>query len=312
QAYSILDIGQKHSELASFENAVPTGLRVIPWGNEDLRRSLERQSEINCDAAEKFSELGQKPELDVELEQKMRSVVRSELGSVARVIGSHSTGHKLYLSGRAVVLRKTLASLAEVLEGGIACEMIDVPPGQGRSAAILGLKKSWEKNGTDAPLIIHLNRTKGTQTVAPSTHWKWAAAACLLAATPFLLRYGEGWIQKPRLAKRLAEIRTYKQRMPGIDKELSFLQYLQTNQPPFLEATLAIANAAAPGTRVESLSMNRRGDLSLPGILQNPPQAVEFRSKLINSGFFSTVVLEEQSPAPDRQRVMVRLSAHWN
>jgi hypothetical protein len=38
---------------------------------------------------------------------------------------------------------------------------------------------------------------------------------------------------------------------------------------------------------------------------------VDLRSKLIASGLFSTVVVEEQTPTPDRQKVIVRLSGQW-
>ena len=57
--------------------------------------------------------------------------------------------------------------------------------------------------------------------------------------------------------------------------------------------------------------MNRRGDLSLRGFMRDSQQVVDFRSKLINSGFFSNVVVEEQNPTPDRQKVILRISAQW-
>ena len=57
--------------------------------------------------------------------------------------------------------------------------------------------------------------------------------------------------------------------------------------------------------------MNRRGDLALRGFMRDSQQVVDFRSKLINSGFFSTVVVEEQNPTPDRQRINLRISAQW-
>ena len=57
--------------------------------------------------------------------------------------------------------------------------------------------------------------------------------------------------------------------------------------------------------------MNRRGDLALRGFMRDSQQVVDFRSKLINSGYFSTVVVEEQNPTPDRQKVNLRISAQW-
>ena len=57
--------------------------------------------------------------------------------------------------------------------------------------------------------------------------------------------------------------------------------------------------------------MNRRGDLSLRGSMRDSQQVLDFRSKLIDSGFFATVTVEEQSPSPDGQSVTVRISAQW-
>jgi hypothetical protein len=95
-----------------------------------------------------------------------------------------------------------------------------------------------------------------------------------------------------------------------IDREYRFLDYLKKNQPPYLDAVSIIANAAA-AARFDSLSMNRRGDVALRGSMRDGQQVADFRSKLIHSGLFSTVVIEEQTPTPDRQKVIVRISAQW-
>jgi len=49
----------------------------------------------------------------------------------------------------------------------------------------------------------------------------------------------------------------------------------------------------------------------LRGSLRDGQQVAELRSKLIDSGFFASVGIEEQSPSPDRQKVTVRMSAQW-
>jgi hypothetical protein len=43
--------------------------------------------------------------------------------------------------------------------------------------------------------------------------------------------------------------------------------------------------------------------------MRQPPEVVAFRNKLEESGFFSSVVLEEQNPSPDRQKIQVRIAA---
>ena len=45
--------------------------------------------------------------------------------------------------------------------------------------------------------------------------------------------------------------------------------------------------------------------------MQNSQQVTDFRSKLIDSGFFAGVTVEEQTPSPDRQKLSVRMSAQW-
>ena len=92
-----------------------------------------------------------------------------------------------------------------------------------------------------------------------------------------------------------------------IGKLISF-QYLKDNQPPYLETIFLIAKSAPPGTSFESVSLGRRGELSLRGNLANAQQVTEFRSKLIEAGWFSSVVVEEQTPMPNRQ-VTVRMTA---
>ena len=132
----------------------------------------------------------------------------------------------------------------------------------------------------------------------------------LLAVGALSLRYAEAIFYKPRLSKRLSEVKVEREKLPQIERELAFLQYLKANQPPYLDAISIIATAA-PGTRIQSLSMNRRGDLSLRGSMRDSQQVLDFRSKLIDSGFFATVTVEEQSPSPDGQSVAVRISAQW-
>jgi hypothetical protein len=49
----------------------------------------------------------------------------------------------------------------------------------------------------------------------------------------------------------------------------------------------------------------------LRATFRDPQQVVDFRSKLIDSGRFSTVVVDEQTPSADRQKVTVHISGQW-
>src|SRR4029434_312590 len=50
----VLDMGQSHSELICFENGVPTTIRILPWGGEDITHSIEQKLQISHDEAEKL------------------------------------------------------------------------------------------------------------------------------------------------------------------------------------------------------------------------------------------------------------------
>jgi type IV pilus assembly protein PilM len=311
--YAVLEIGRKHSELITFENSVPSAIRILPWGGEDITSALEKSIEINHDEAEKLKlSLDQSSGANPELGRKIQTVLQTELGALAGLMDQSWIGQRLYLAGKSSRLKGMAPALAQALGEAVECERIELPPGEGRSSAILGLKRSFEKDAGFSPLLLQINKTKkvagAAETASP---WKWAALACLLAiGSLFSLRYAEAILKKPRLARRISEVKSQKEKLPGIDRELGFLQYLETNQPPYLGALTVFANAAAPGTKFDALSMNRRGDISLRATMQNS-QATEFRAKLIDSGFFSTVVVDEQTPTPDQQRLVVRITAQW-
>jgi hypothetical protein len=168
-----------------------------------------------------------------------------------------------------------------------------------------------DANGSFPHLSLEEEETAGRRGAAKSAGWQWAAFAGLLLLASLSLRYAEPVLYRTRLSRRLAEIKGYRDGIPRIERELSFLQYFTENQPPLLDALCAIANAAPPGTRLDAVSMNRRGEVSLRGVMSNPQQAADFRGKLVDSGFFASVVLDEQTPSPDRQRVQFRMSAQW-
>ena len=93
-----------------------------------------------------------------------------------------------------------------------------------------------------------------------------------------------------------------------IDEELDFLKFVKQNQPPYLDAIYLLARSAPRGTHLDSLSMGRRQEISIRLKLGNTQQVTDFRSKLIDSGWFANVMVEEQTPSPDR-RVSVRMTA---
>lgn len=307
---AFLDIGPGQSELIAFEEGAPQSVRVIPWGEESVTRSLESNLGVGREEAERLrTESGEASHLKDDLVLKVEQSIRAEIESLAGWIGRSWKGKKLYLTGKSLGIRQLAPNLSRAL-GGIECERVDSLTGQGRSAAIDGLRKSLERNGAPPLLTIEIRERKTSARSTQPAEWRWAALAVAFALGCFGLFYLDPIIGKARLSRRVAELKVYKEKLPEIDRELSFLQYLSSNQPPYLDAMFVLANAASPGTRIDSLSLNRRGDIALRATMQNM-QPTEFRSKLVDSGFFSSVVLDEATPTPDRQRVVVRMSAQW-
>jgi hypothetical protein len=184
--------------------------------------------------------------------------------------------------------------------------VLEAAEGKERSATLGGLKKLAARENGIAPLILQSGETRNS--AGTGTAWKWAAAAVVLLAALLCLPWVEAIALKPHLAKKLAAIEADRARLPAIDRELDFLQYLKRNQPPYLDTMYLIAKMAPSGTSFESVAMSRKGELSLRGKLGNAQQVTEFRSNMIQSAWFSSVVVEEQAPTPDR-RVSVRMTA---
>jgi hypothetical protein len=274
ESYAMLDVGNNQSELTGFKADVPIVSRIICWGSENISSPTD-----------------------------------AKLDALAQTIKSGFTGTKLFVSGDNIPNDFT-SHLARSLGNGWQCERLEVMGGEGRSAAICGLKKSAGSNG-GPPLVIRVNPASGTTSLATLDVKKWGTRAALLAAALLLLPYAEALLLKPLLAKRVSAFKADAARLTVIDRELGFLQYLKENQPPYLDALFVFSKAMPPGTHFDALSMNNHGEVSLRGSLRDGQQVADFRSKVIDSGFFTNVTVEEQTPTPDRQKVNVRISAQW-
>jgi hypothetical protein len=86
---------------------------------------------------------------------------------------------------------------------------------------------------------------------------------------------------------------------------------MRKNHPPYVQLLQAIAYAAPPQSKFDAVAISRRGDLSFRGSMRDGQQVNEFRAKLIASGAFNTVTVDEQVPTPDRRRVNIRVTTQW-
>ena len=187
-------------------------------------------------------------------------------------------------------------------------EILPVPQGQGVTAATHGLRTMSQ---TASPLLVLGATDESSEKRALPRHWKWVAAAVALLLCALSLRYVEALLFRSQLTAKLNELTRYRKTLPNLEREVSFLTFIKTNQPPYLDTLAVISSAAPPGTRLDQVSVVRRGDVSLRGSVQDPQGPEKFRTKLIDSGFFSKVVVEEQAPASqqEREKINFRITA---
>jgi hypothetical protein len=270
---ALLEIGEQTSELILFENNVPIQVRILP---------------VTTDAV----------------------ASANLLEGLAKALNGSWSGKKLFVGGSDENVKTLSRCLGERAGNGLECEPLKLASGKGRSTATLGLKKALEANGASL-LLLQSKQSHGKTSQASPAPLKWAALTGALLLGLVLLPYAEAILMKPLLAKKLAAVKANEGRLSIIDRELTFLQFLKQNQPPYLDALYLFSKSAPSGAKIESLTMNRRGEVSLRGSMRNADQVAEFRTKLIDSKFFSSVAVEEQTPTPDRQKVNVRITAQW-
>lgn len=225
-----------------------------------------------------------------------------------RALGPNWNGQKLILTG---ANDEITAKITRALSGGVAVETLVTESGTGRSPAVQGLKKLVAQNGGLLPLVLQVKakQTTGKFTLAAPDARMWATRAVILLCVLLILPYAEALLLKPFLTRKLAALKADKGRLTVIDREMDFLQSLKQNQPPYLDAIYLMSKLAPQGSKIDSLTMNRRGEVSLRGSMRDATQVTEFRTKLINSGFFSGIAVEEQMPG--QQKLNVRISAQW-
>jgi hypothetical protein len=273
-SFALLDIGGSQSELTGFEKGVPTASRIIFWRSENASGPAD-----------------------------------ARLNELAKAINGNLTGTKLFISGDKIS-GEFITRLGNILGNGRQYERLETAVGEGCSAAIAGLQKSADQNGRSLLMI------RTTQTSVATTNWasldlkKWGVRAGALVIALLLLPYAEAFLLKSHLEKKVAGFKAEQLRLMVIDRELDFLRYLKLSQPPYLDTLYIFAKSAPPGTRFDSLSLNSRGEVSLRTSFRDGQQVADFRSKLIASGFFTNVTVEEQ--VPSQQKVNVRISAQEN
>jgi hypothetical protein len=214
------------------------------------------------------------------------------------------------IPGKLLVAGSMANAFQQAAPAGPAREIVKYEPGLGHSAATLAMKHIPDGRGA-LPILLGMDAVRAPEIKVRRAPWKWAGIAAGLLLCLLLASHIEALIGKPLLERQLAKIEAQRGVLAVIDRELGFLQNLKRSQPPYVEALYVIANAAPPGAKLESINMSRSGDVSLRGSMQNGQIVNDFRAKLIASGFFTNVVIDEQVPTPDRQKVNIRITTQW-
>lgn len=270
---ALLDFSPTQLELISFENGVPAVLRVFPASSNTNGGS------------------------------------NGHLQPLAKALSGVA---KVYVTGTNGAPAELIAELRSKF--GVVGERLDIALATGHSAAVLGLKRACEQN-TGAPLLQFQIASKsasiGSFKFQEAFPKKLVVAAAVLFVAALALPYAEAFILKGHLSKKITALQANQNNLKVIDQEHDFLQYLKQTSPPYLDALYLFAKSSPPGTHFDSISMNRRGEVSLRGSLRDGQQVTDFRAKLMDSGFFDRVSVEEQVPTPDRQKVNIRITAQW-
>lgn len=231
-----------------------------------------------------------------------------ELAGLAHALRLAWSGNLLLLTGGGAARPEMARQLTEALGNGCVVQRLAVPEDRNASSVVEGLRRlgpsdciALSASGDTTPASVTRDRIDV---------WKWAVAAAALAVATFGLRYVEPVTRTGPLERRVREVRAVQKDLPEIDRELGFLQFLETNQPPYLNLLTVLAESSARGTKMTTVSINRRGELSLKATMPSPDQAGDLRTKLLASGSFQNVVIEEQTPGQNRQ-ITVRMSAQW-
>jgi len=306
---AVLDLGRTHSELMLFDGGAPASIRILPWGGEAITRAIQDHLALNRDEAEKLKLAPDPPGAASDPRARLLQTAReTALASLAKSLQGGLAGGTLYLTGKSARDPRLAPILARLLGGAVACQSLELAPASATSAALAGLIKSSARNGASSLLILEHNGGQSAARPARPDARKWAAAAVGLALAAFAFPYAQAFLLKPVLEKKLAALQADRGRLATIDQELDFLQFLKLTQPPYLDTIYLLARSAPQGTHLDGLSMGRLQPISIRLKMANAEQVSDFRSKLLDSGWFTNVMVEEQTPQPDR-RVIVRMTA---
>jgi len=235
-----------------------------------------------------------------------------DLSLLAQRLMNSPLPKRVFLIGDFAQDEDRTGTLQDLLGSEIVCEALSIGAIPGKSAAIAALQKLVSENGADKLLTLRIgNVAIKKRKAARPLPVRWIGIAAALVIAIIALRYVEPLIKKPALAAEIARARVAQSALPPIEEELDFLRYLENSRPAYLNVVTVLADAIPRGTKFDALTLDRRGEFGFRATLANPQQATDLRARLLESGLFSSVVLEEQTPAENNRKLITRISARW-
>lgn len=189
---------------------------------------------------------------------------------------------------------------------------VQIKPCTEVAPALAAMKNVADEEGNcRLPIFESFDPTVASRSNPRRDLYRWAAVAGLLFLISLSMKFVQPMLRYEGLSEDYAALEAKREGLPDIGKELGFLQFLEQNRSPYLETVHILSRTAPPNSLIEILVMNRRGDISIRCSVQNGKQVGEFRSKLIDSGYFYPVVVDEQTKGNQSGKLQVRITARW-
>jgi Tfp pilus assembly PilM family ATPase len=324
---ALLDLGRAHSELLTLADSKPIAVRVISWGGDKVTAEIARSLGVPAEEAEALKlAAAAVPSGGFVFEGSPREEAAIEaIGDGVRSLGQLLAGawapgpeaggaarpRRIHIVGGSSRLPGLAGSLSAALGGAVECRVVDLEPAPGRSAVTLGLELAQRDLGASPPLPLlpRAGRKEPPRTARVPRLQAWLAAVVILAATSLFLRYGAPIVRLGERQARLEEARALRASLPRLDRELGFLEFVGKSQVDYLEAMTALSRSLPQGTVLDGLTLNRQGEASIQGKAAGFEGANDLRARLVTTGWFSHVVLQEQAPSKEEGRVDFRMSA---
>ena len=284
-----------HTDLVLSEDGAPVSVRVLPWGAGDLARAVA----------------GAEDALDPLVAAVEKALIARETNGAG---GPSELPLELILAGEGARAPGLEALLARRLERAgverVSCSLLRVREAPGVSAATTGLARRTARGraaltvSPALPAARDRHAAGGRSSVA-----LWGAVALLLALGAIAARYAPPLLEVAEIEGQIAGRRHELDALPSIEAELAFLKRLKgaREDARWLDVLAAIARSAPEGARVETVSLQRSGELGMEGVIGSAEQANGFRRKLLVSGELTHVVLEELGV--EEKKVRFRLQA---